>query len=110
MSDTVQQTAVKKAIALLTAAGAGYTIRFGDETMTNQPVKTPVPRAKLKGIYQPWLDRLETESVIKVKCPEGQSITNVRGALCSGLHKKFGPGNTITRIDHATNSIEILRA
>lgn len=107
MSDNLQKRAVEKAIKFLNAAGAIYTIDFGEEKFTNK--KT---RPDFKSIYEPAIEEAVKAglSQVTIKVPDDMVLVNFRGGMASYLNSRFGGDSSITEIDDATHTVSALWA
>jgi hypothetical protein len=121
MSDTsIHMAAVKKAIGLLTAAGAQYKVVYKGETLADTLPAQPEPKKKhyfqkTKGYtdhFREDLKRLDTEneSYTKLYVPVQFEVEGYRGAVAAFLNSKYGPGSCITKIDRENRTVEVLLA
>lgn len=107
---TLTKDAVRKAIALLAAAGAEYAVSHEGETFSNVVLKPDLParRPKYRPIVAEFVSGLVSPCVATYSVPEGHDFGLIRGALSSAIAEKFGAGNYMVKSNRKTRSIEVL--
>lgn len=112
---SAKQTAVSRAIDLLTAAGAVYEVHFEGEVYGKlpEPVQagrrpSKYKRGELTKHIEPFLSKLTCGGVVDIPADKFDLLV-LQGAATSIACHKWGAGSYITHMRRDDNKLELLR-
>lgn len=109
---SIKQIAVQKAIAMLQAANAQYSIvdEEGKEytNIVNKRRKTEHPFGSVREHYKPYIQDMEPGDLVEV--PNGNfPLESIQSGIVSWFCTTHGSGSCMTALNRSKNVIEVIR-
>lgn len=114
---TIKSAALSKAIAFLKAAGATYHIVDSDGNEVANTITTARKKRAYKHLgyskhYSQYLQKFTESSAdsfeTKIAVPEEFNLSDYRAALSAALVTRFGRGNSVTQLNRAARTIDVM--
>lgn len=111
---TVFDKAFERALNMIIASGAQYTLHYAGQSYTNVvPAKQDMKRTRSGMRYtHTFKDRLAAMAIgdlIVLKLPAGGNLEHLRSCASGCCVRQFGVGSGITSIDVAAQEVHVLR-